>query len=86
MRRALITGIAGQDGSYLAELAAGQVLVHGIVRRVSRRGLHRVVVRMDRKRGDEFMRAVRQIRQSTPDIRETSSSGGGGHHRRDRLH
>ena len=33
-RRALITGITGQDGSYLAELLlAEQYEVHGIVRR-----------------------------------------------------
>ena len=34
MKRALITGIAGQDGSYLAELLlANGYEVHGIVRR-----------------------------------------------------
>ena len=36
MRRALITGIAGQDGSYLAELLLAKGYeVHGIVRRAS---------------------------------------------------
>lgn len=36
MRRALITGITGQDGSYLAELLLGKGYeVHGIVRRVA---------------------------------------------------
>ena len=36
MRRALITGICGQDGSYLAELLLGKGYeVHGIVRRAS---------------------------------------------------
>jgi len=36
MKRALITGITGQDGSYLAELLIGQGYeVHGIVRRVA---------------------------------------------------
>src|SRR3712207_1585988 len=36
MRRALITGITGQDGSYLAELLLGKGYeVHGIVRRAS---------------------------------------------------
>ncbi len=36
MRRALITGITGQDGSYLAELLLGKgYQVHGIVRRSS---------------------------------------------------
>lgn len=36
MKKALITGIAGQDGSYLAELLQGKGYeVHGIVRRVA---------------------------------------------------
>lgn len=36
MKRALIAGITGQDGSYLAELLAGKGYeVHGIVRRAS---------------------------------------------------
>lgn len=36
MRRALITGITGQDGSYLAEFLLGEGYeVHGIVRRVA---------------------------------------------------
>jgi len=36
MKRALITGITGQDGSYLAELLVGKgYQVHGIVRRAS---------------------------------------------------
>ena len=36
MRKALITGITGQDGSYLAELLLEQgYQVHGIVRRVA---------------------------------------------------
>jgi GDPmannose 4,6-dehydratase len=36
MRRALITGITGQDGSYLAELLIGKGYeVHGVVRRAS---------------------------------------------------
>src|SRR6185369_16467072 len=35
-KRALITGITGQDGSYLAELLLGKgYAVHGIVRRTS---------------------------------------------------
>ena len=35
-RRALITGITGQDGSYLAELLLSKGYeVHGIVRRVA---------------------------------------------------
>lgn len=36
MRKALITGITGQDGSYLAELLLGKGYeVHGLVRRAS---------------------------------------------------
>src|SRR3712207_3819009 len=36
MKRALVTGITGQDGSYLAELLLGKGYeVHGIVRRAS---------------------------------------------------
>src|SRR5437773_6564019 len=36
MKRALITGITGQDGSYLAELLLGKGYeVHGIIRRAS---------------------------------------------------
>ncbi|MEU1450119.1 GDP-mannose 4,6-dehydratase, partial [Streptomyces mirabilis] len=35
-RTALITGITGQDGSYLAELLLGKgYTVHGIIRRAS---------------------------------------------------
>lgn len=35
-RRALITGITGQDGSYLAELLVSKGYeVHGIIRRVA---------------------------------------------------
>ena len=36
MRRALVTGITGQDGSYLTELLLGKGYeVHGVVRRAS---------------------------------------------------
>src|SRR5207237_6663930 len=36
MKRALITGITGQDGSYLAELLLGKGYeVHGVIRRAS---------------------------------------------------
>ncbi|HJT80722.1 MAG TPA: GDP-mannose 4,6-dehydratase, partial [Chthoniobacterales bacterium] len=36
MKTALVTGITGQDGSYLAELLLGKdYAVHGIVRRTS---------------------------------------------------
>ena len=36
MKKALITGISGQDGSYLAELLLNKKYeVHGIIRRVA---------------------------------------------------
>ena len=36
MKRALLTGITGQDGSYLAELLLGKGYeVHGLIRRAS---------------------------------------------------
>ena len=36
MKKALITGVAGQDGSYLAELLLAKGYeVHGIVRRIA---------------------------------------------------
>ena len=43
MKTALITGITGQDGSYLAELLLEKVYeVHGIVRRSSLINTHRI--------------------------------------------
>ena len=43
MKRALITGITGQDGSYLAELLLDKGYeVHGIVRRASTFNTHRI--------------------------------------------
>ena len=43
LRRALITGITGQDGSYLAELLLGKGYeVHGIVRRSSSFNRHHI--------------------------------------------
>ena len=43
MRKALITGITGQDGSYLAELLLDKGYeVHGIVRRASTFNTHRI--------------------------------------------
>ena len=43
MKRALITGITGQDGSYLAELLLGKGYeVHGIVRRASTETFERI--------------------------------------------
>src|SRR6476660_7985976 len=43
MKRALITGITGQDGSYLAELLLSKGYeVHGVVRRSSSFNTHRI--------------------------------------------
>jgi GDPmannose 4,6-dehydratase len=43
MRKALISGITGQDGSYLAEiLLAKDYEVHGLVRRSSTFGTERI--------------------------------------------
>jgi GDPmannose 4,6-dehydratase len=43
MKRALITGITGQDGSYLAEfLLSKEYEVHGIIRRASTFNTHRI--------------------------------------------
>lgn len=43
MKRALITGITGQDGSYLAELLLGKGYeVHGLIRRASSFNTHRI--------------------------------------------
>lgn len=43
MKKALITGVAGQDGSYLAELLLGKGYeVHGVVRRHSTPGTERI--------------------------------------------
>ena len=49
MRRALITGITGQDGSYLAELLLGKGYeVHGMVRRSSTETFERIEHLADR--------------------------------------
>jgi GDPmannose 4,6-dehydratase len=49
MKRALITGITGQDGSYLAELLLERgVEVHGIVRRSSQERFERIEAIRDR--------------------------------------
>lgn len=43
LKRALITGITGQDGSYLAELLLGKGYeVHGLIRRASTFNTHRI--------------------------------------------
>ncbi|MEN8184371.1 MAG: GDP-mannose 4,6-dehydratase [Myxococcota bacterium] len=49
MRRALITGVTGQDGSYLAELLATKGYeVHGMVRRSSTESFERIAHLRDR--------------------------------------
>jgi len=49
MHRALITGITGQDGSYLAELLLNKGYeVYGVVRRTSAQNLHRIEHLRDR--------------------------------------
>ena len=48
-RRALITGITGQDGAYLAEFLLGKGYeVHGMVRRASTEGFERIEHLRDR--------------------------------------
>ena len=43
MKKALITGITGQDGSYLAELLVSKGYeVHGLIRRASSLNTHRI--------------------------------------------
>jgi len=49
MRSALITGITGQDGSYLAELLLGKgYIVHGLIRRASNFNTQRIDHILDR--------------------------------------
>jgi GDPmannose 4,6-dehydratase len=49
MKKAIVTGITGQDGSYLAELLLGKGYeVHGIVRRASTENFERIAHLTDR--------------------------------------
>ena len=72
-RRALITGITGQDGSYLAELLLGQGYeVHGMVRRASTEKFDRIDHLRDRVKlhqGDllDHRSLVDALRASRPD-------------------
>ena len=60
-KRALITGITGQDGSYLAELLLGKGYeVHGLVRRASLFNTDRI---------DHLYRTRSSRRQSSPALR-----------------
>jgi GDPmannose 4,6-dehydratase len=73
MKIALITGITGQDGSYLAELLLEKEYeVHGIVRRASQINTHRIDHIYDRIKlhyGDltDSTNLVRVIQQVQPD-------------------
>jgi GDPmannose 4,6-dehydratase len=72
-RRALITGITGQDGSYLAELLLEQgYSVHGMVRRASTEKFERIDHLRDRitlHQGDllDHRSLVDALRKSAPD-------------------
>src|SRR5690349_6496515 len=49
MKRALITGVSGQDGSYLAELLLEKGYeVHGLIRRISQPNLSNLAAVVDR--------------------------------------
>ena len=73
MKRALITGITGQDGSYLAEfLLEKDYEVHGIIRRASMINTHRINHIYDKIKlhyGDltDSTNLVRVIQQVQPD-------------------
>lgn len=72
-RRALITGVSGQDGSYLAELLLERgYKVHGLVRRSSNERLERIAHlegRIELLRGDllDQTSLLRAVEQSAPD-------------------
>ena len=73
MKKALITGITGQDGSYLAELLLDKGYeVSGIVRRLSTPNLERIVHIKDKIKfydadlSDEFS-LLKAVQQSKPD-------------------
>ena len=54
-RKALITGITGQDGSYLAELLLDKGYdVHGVFRRVDRRNTLEISISFGELRTDEL--------------------------------
>ena len=59
MKRALITGITGQDGSYLAELLLGKDYeVHGIIRRCSNTNTQRLCHLFDGATGEKTRLAL----------------------------
>ncbi len=72
MRRSLITGITGQDGSYLAEflLAKPDYEVHGLVRRSSSLNRQRIDHLFARSVGPRAVSAAlrRPCRRIQPDV------------------
>jgi GDPmannose 4,6-dehydratase len=70
MRRALITGVTGQDGSYLAEfLLAKGYEVHGVKRRSSTFNTGRI----DHLYSDEHSRSARHLYMHFADLTDASS-------------
>src|SRR3989338_7181700 len=73
MKKALITGITGQDGSYLAELLLSKgYQVYGMVRRCSMENYERIAHLLDRitlRNGDllDEMSLINVIEQTEPD-------------------
>jgi GDPmannose 4,6-dehydratase len=73
MKRALVTGIGGQDGSYIAELLLSHNYeVHGTIRRISQPNLSNIasiVGRLHLHTADmtDFGSLLRAIQQSQPD-------------------
>src|SRR5436309_3511585 len=70
MKKAIITGITGQDGSYLAELLLEKGYeVHGLVRRSSTESFERIAhltgrVRLHQASSSEMFGKVQQVPQS----------------------
>lgn len=65
MKKALVTGITGQDGSYLAELLLEKGYeVHGLVRRSSTSNLHRI---------QQLLDPIREITLHEGDLSDSSS-------------
>jgi len=75
MKKALITGITGQDGSYLAELLLGEnIEVHGIVRRnsaveIQRERIEHIIDKVKIRYGDmsDFLSLWRAVEEIRPD-------------------
>ena len=73
MKKALITGVTGQDGSYLAELLLGKgYQVFGMVRRSSTENFERIEHLRDRMtflQGDllDQLSLIKALEESNPD-------------------